>query len=591
MSQKHKTKPNKFKQATVVISSACMILASFGVTNIQAKDSISPITDLRFASELTHNKPKTKTQNETKVDETSNELVTSSVSYNEDKTVATLSIKSANSDYTISLSDDSLEACKELFENGTLNKTDVYSNEMSISTSTRGVYMFDILVKDASNSLIKTETISFKALDVSDTNVSTASDDANAGSDVSARAVSTVQTSHDSQSMTVKYTSPGSYTWSIPSEVDLNNQQSMTVSATKVNEEANASLKISVSSENGFKMKSSTGRSGAYKITNDGKQVTNNQIILETTSTGTSTADLKFTAYPGNFMTADTYNDTLTFKAQNGYAMGTVLEIEGMKFIVMSQTGDDTYFVIDGESIGDMQYQPNVDANGNYEIGIHERPDRKRADGQYSNTYEGSYIDDYLENTWYPSLSTSLRNAIQTTTIKQTTYGNSQSNPKWKYFDPNGGTNNTWYYNEGTEASPKWTDCRKVNFPDDALGSYPYSNWKRSSKGYGGVSYNQILRHVFLPSVEDVSLLVDLNKANTVYNFAKGVNNSLSNMWFRDAITDSPRVSMILYYDFRSLYNDDYHNQVSYTGIGVRPAFVIDLSKVNATVVDTVKYK
>lgn len=59
MSQKHKTKPNKLKQATVVISSACMILASFGVTNIQAKDSISPITDLRFASELTHNKPKT----------------------------------------------------------------------------------------------------------------------------------------------------------------------------------------------------------------------------------------------------------------------------------------------------------------------------------------------------------------------------------------------------------------------------------------------------------------------------------------------------------------------------------------------------
>lgn len=118
MSQKHKTKTNKFRQATVVISSACMILASFGVTNIQAKDSISPITDLRFASELTHNKPKTKTQTETKVDDTSNELVTSSVSYNEDKTVATLSINSANSDYTISLSDDSLELYKELFDEG-----------------------------------------------------------------------------------------------------------------------------------------------------------------------------------------------------------------------------------------------------------------------------------------------------------------------------------------------------------------------------------------------------------------------------------------------------------------------------------------
>lgn len=79
---KHKTKLNKFRQATMVVSSACMILASFGVTNIQAKDSISPITDLRFASELTHKKSKTKVQKETKVDETSNELIISSVSYN-----------------------------------------------------------------------------------------------------------------------------------------------------------------------------------------------------------------------------------------------------------------------------------------------------------------------------------------------------------------------------------------------------------------------------------------------------------------------------------------------------------------------------
>ena len=44
----------------MVVSSACMILASFGVTNIQAKDSISPITDLRFASELTHKKKQNK---------------------------------------------------------------------------------------------------------------------------------------------------------------------------------------------------------------------------------------------------------------------------------------------------------------------------------------------------------------------------------------------------------------------------------------------------------------------------------------------------------------------------------------------------
>ena len=566
-------------------------LASTIVTpvNAQQNETYNPVRDLQFTSELNTDESHISTASEESVE------LKSDVKYNEDKSSATMTI-TAPEGYVLSLSDDWKASYKTFLDDGTIVLQNENTNSINVTTNYKNIYRLEVNVKDKDNTLT-TQNIDFQALDIvsvqsdeqqeEETNVADSPAD-----EVNSRTVnSSVQTSHDSKSLGVSYTGTDSYVWSIPSEINLNDQDTLTVSATKANEEANASLKIVVSSENGFNMKSDTGRMGAYKITKDGNQITNNSTILETTSSGTSTADLKFTANPANFMTAEKYNDTLTFKAQNGYVTGTVLEIEGMKFIVMSQTGDDTYFVIDGESIGDMQYQPNVDENGNYEIGIHERPDRKRADGQYSNTYEGSYIDDYLENTWYPSLSTSLRNAIQTTTIKQTIYGNSQSNPKWKYFDPNGGTNNTWYYNEGTEASPKWTDCRKVNFPDDALGSYPYSNWKRSSKGYGGVSYNQILRHVFLPSVEDVSLLVDLNKANTVYNFAKGVNNSLSNMWFRDAITDSPRVSMILYYDFRSLYNDDYHNQVSYTGIGVRPAFVIDLSKVNATVVDTVKYK
>lgn len=240
--------------------------------------------------------------------------------------------------------------------------------------------MFDVLVKDASNTLIKTETISFKALDVFDTNVSTASDDGEAGSDVSSQAVSTVQTSHDSKSLGVSYTSNGSYAWMIPSEINLNKQDTLTVSATKINEEANASLKISVSSENGFNMKSSTGQSGAYNITSDGKQVTNNQVILETTSSGTSTADLKFSAYPGNFMTAGTYNDTLTFKAQNGYATGTVLEVGDYKLIVINQKESDKYLVISTTSIGDIVYNSK---NQNTQKG--------------NNTYESSEIDNFLE--------------------------------------------------------------------------------------------------------------------------------------------------------------------------------------------------
>jgi len=269
------------------------------------------------------------------------------------------------------------------------------------------------------------------------------------------------------------------------------------------------------------------------------------------------------------------------------YSIGTVLNIEGSDYIVMSQTDNDTYLVIDGESLGNMQYQPNVDADGNYKVGTYETPNETRPDGQYSNTYEGSYIDNYLENTWYKQLPEKLQKAIQTTDIKQASYRYFASNPKWRWFDPNGGSNNNWYYNEGTTENPKWVIYTKGNVPDDAQGAYPLNCWKYSEKGYNNTAYNTISRHVFLPSVEEVSNLVDLNNANKVYNFLKGTNDSLYNMWLRDSYTSLPRHAMHLIYYNCSLDNYDVTNP----WIDVRPAFVIDLSKVDYTVTGTVNYK
>ena len=253
----------------------------------------------------------------------------------------------------------------------------------------------------------------------------------------------------------------------------------------------------------------------------------------------------------------------------------------------MCQTDDDTYMLIDGESLGNIQYQPNVDSDGNYKVGTYETPDEKRPDGQYSNTYEGSYIDNYLENTWYKQLPEKLQKAILATDIKQAAYNNTSSNPKWRYFDPNGGSSYDWYYNEGTTESPKWVIYYKANYPDDAQGAYPLNCWKYSEKGYNNTTYNTISRHVFLPSVEEVSNLVDLNNANKVYNFLKGTNNSLYHMWFRDSNSSSPRYALNLHYSLRSMYN--YY--VTNTWIGVRPAFTVDLSTVSVSVVDSVNYK
>lgn len=290
----------------------------------------------------------------------------------------------------------------------------------------------------------------------------------------------------------------------------------------------------------------------------------------------------------GNYWKDSSYvnPNNLTVYAQwkkVSYSTGTVLNIEGSDYIVISQTDDDTYLVIDGENIGNMQYQPNVDSDGNYKVGTYEVPDEKRPDGQNSNTYEGSYIDNYLENTWYKQLPDKLQKAIQATDIKQVAYNNTSSNPKWRWS----GTD--WYYNEGTTENPKWVIYNKANIPDDAQGAYPMNGWKYSEKGYNYATYNTISRHVFLPSVEEVSNLVDLNNANKVYNFLKGTNNSLYHMWFRDSNSSSPRSTVYLIYADRSM--DSSTGYVTYDWVGVRPAFVIDLSKIDYTVTGTVNYK
>ena len=581
-------------------------------------DTYKPVNDLKFTSNIKMNTEMEKEEDgSTATDNTvqesepaSNENVSSSqttvdsstpetteqqmsgelkseTTYSSDNTSATLHMEYTDSGKTLELTEDSSEFYKDVFDKKLLVQNDSFKNVLDFTANSNGVYCFDVNVKDDKGTVIDTQQVRFKILDIAEAENEEVQEDENAVAPASVQTNSTVQASHDSKSLGVSYTSNGSYTWTIPSEIDLNKQDTLTVSATKINEEANASLKISVKSENGFNMKSSSGRMGAYKITKDGNQIANNSVVLETTSAGTTTADLKFTANPANFMTSGTYNDTLTFKAQNGYATGTVLEIEGMKFIVMAQTDDDTYMLIDGESLGNMQYQPNVDSDGNYKVGTYETPDEKRPDGQYSNTYEGSYIDNYLENTWYKQLPEKLQKAILATDIKQAAYNNTSSNPKWRWFDPNGGSNGEWYYNEGTTENPKWVIWYKANIPDDAQGAYPMNCWKYSEKGYNNTTYNTISRHVFLPSVEEVSNLVDLNNANKVYNFLKGTNNSVNHMWFRDSNSSSPRDAVGLISGYRSMYNYNVTNP----WIGVRPAFTVDLSTVSVSVVDSVNYK
>lgn len=162
-----------------------------------------------------------------------------------------------------------------------------------------------------------------------------------------------------------------------------------------------------------------------------------------------------------------------------------------------------------------------------------------RSDELAINTYENSTIDNYLENDWYNSLSPTMKAAIQTTNIKQASYA-----------------------------------------------SYSGLGQKQET-GYNGQVYNTISRHVFLPSVSELGKVVGLNFADVknedkVKAFLNGVD-----IWTRDSYQGNDS-------DIKYLGSNGYLNNcdVSYPfKNAMRPAFVIDLSKVDYTEAGHVDYK
>lgn len=212
---------------------------------------------------------------------------------------------------------------------------------------------------------------------------------------------------------------------------------------------------------------------------------------------------------------------TLTFHAQweKAYSAGDTLDIEGTKYVVLEQKENNQALVMTVDNIGYKKFQSSYDKNT-----------RLRPDGQNANTYEGSDIDNYLENEWYNNLSSTMKAAIQTTNIKQAAYADD--------FDPD----------------------------------------SKQETGYKGQVYNTISRHLFLPSVSEIGKVVDLENKDKVKAFLNG-----ENIWTRDSCLDSLNfrtVETLNYADYGGLCS-----LVTDSIIGVRPAFVVDLSQVNYSVV------
>ena len=215
-----------------------------------------------------------------------------------------------------------------------------------------------------------------------------------------------------------------------------------------------------------------------------------------------------------------------------GVKVGDTLDIEGTKYVVLEERENNQALLITENSIGDKVYCQDFDVS----TGL-------RPDGQNASTYEESDIDNYLENEWYKGLSAKMQSAIQTTDIKQVSYV----------------TN----YNAGNKG--------KVI--------------EKYETGYRGQVYNTISRHVFLPGASDIGKVVNLEKPWEVKPFLNG-----TSIWTRDSYAGGRFVGAYLstnsYGQSGILTNCDI-----YIGQAVRPAFVIDLSKVDYTVAGHTDYK
>ena len=246
---------------------------------------------------------------------------------------------------------------------------------------------------------------------------------------------------------------------------------------------------------------------------------------------------------PGDTIPKGWGNFTLTAQWLKVYPTGTVLNIDGSDYIVLSQTDDGKYLVMRKDSIGNRAFQSKTRDNG---IDIR--------------TYEGSEIDNYLENDWYNNLSPTMKNAIQMTDINQIGYYNLFNVGKYNSLislvsvpDPGSGPN----------PSPDTPDIKK----EDKI-------------------YNKISRHVYLPSIADIGNVVDLNSLPSIRNFLNG-----TSFWTRDHSRPTPISDNVYTFNADSMRPGMLENTQTKALIGVRPAFVIDLSKVNYTVTGTINSK
>lgn len=240
----------------------------------------------------------------------------------------------------------------------------------------------------------------------------------------------------------------------------------------------------------------------------------------------------------GDFGVVQLYYDNGTFAQrwvfEKIYTPGTIVNIDNNDYIMLQHKERNKYLLLKRKVVGMRAFNESYDSNTYL-----------RSDGKYTNTYENSEIDKYLENDWYERLSNEVKNAIQISDIKQTAY-NSPSN----MFD---------------------------SILDD---------WSISDVGYNAQTYTVLQRHVYLPNMEELGQFINLNNKDSTKTYLKTVNDTeIYSIWTRDV--DSKKANAL---HLNAFYGCLDNSPTQYT-YHIAPAFVIDLSKIDYTVTGSVNYK
>lgn len=205
------------------------------------------------------------------------------------------------------------------------------------------------------------------------------------------------------------------------------------------------------------------------------------------------------------------------------------IEIDGKEYRVLERMSDTKYLVMSMDFIDARIFQE-------YTL-----PFSTRDDEEIINAYKGSNIDKFLEN-MYQKMPQNVKNAIIPVEIQQDVYVKDGTTVKRNREIP---------------------AYRKVSSSDN------------------------IVRHIFLPSIEEIGKAIDLDDEDTVLDFLHEAGDRLrhKDIWTRDRLLfgeenwNTNTVVMTIMQHFCSVFFDD-----AQTTHGVRPALVVDISKLNEEV-------